>query len=99
MWRISTLGRKSHILSLGTLDDFIKIIRNDPGFEVLDSGSRFYCLECLQLINKNAILCMAFFVLDNATDKAGRMPSMKKYVHRSQQEKKKANSKVLKKVH
>ena len=42
---------------------------------------------------------MAFFVLDNATDKAGRMPSMKKYVHRNQQEKKKANSKVLKKVH
>ena len=31
---------------------------------------------------------MAFFVLDNATDKAGRIPSMKKYVHRSQQEKK-----------
>lgn len=55
VWRIRLWAGKSHILSLGTLDDFIKIIRNDSGFEVLDSGSRFYWLECLQLINKNAI--------------------------------------------
>lgn len=93
VWRISTRGGEL-TQSLGTLDDFIKIIRSDSGFEVLDSGSRFYWLECLQLRNKNAILCMAFFVLDNATYKAGRMPPMKKYVdtnglvHRSQQGKK-----------
>ena len=62
MWRISTRGREL-TQSLGTLDDFIKIIRNDSDFEVLDSGSRFYWLECLQLRKKNASLCMAFLSL------------------------------------
>lgn len=62
VWRISTRGREL-TQSLGTLDDFIKIIRNDSDFEVLDSGSRFYWLECLQLRKKNASLCMAFLSL------------------------------------
>lgn len=60
--RISPRGIELTGESLGTLDNVIKIIRNNSVFEVLDSGCRFQWLECEQLRNKAAtsvhgILC------------------------------------------
>lgn len=64
----------------GTLDDFIKIIRNYFGFMVLDSGSMFQWLESEQLRNKAPFLCMTFFVPEYAPCKAGSMPSINTYL-------------------